>query len=370
MTATLIKNWSSTAGSNNSASPSGAPEGMAPSGVNDTIRQGMASVRDWYVDPAWIDLGYTYTYVSTTSFKVSGLNVTSDFVVGRRVRAVGASTGTIYGVITVSTFSTDTTVTLVWDSGTLANETLAISIGLPGLGSPISSRAIFNTETTIASATVTDLNTAKANVVSISGTTTILGFGSNASVLSPIYYVRFTGILTFTHDSVGLILPTGANITTAAGDTCIMKYEGSGNWRCINYMRKDGTALAGGGTYATLTANTFTGAQIGTVTALTSSGASIAINLATNNNFSHTLTENTTLANPSNVVAGQSGSIAFTQHASSPKTLAYGSNWVFAALENGGADPALTATNSALDVLSYYVVNSTTILAHLSKGCA
>lgn len=137
MTATAIKSWSSTAGSNNSASPNGAPEGMAPSGVNDTIRQNMASIRDWYVDPAWIDMGYTYTYVSGTSFKISGLDKTADFVVGRRIRAVGTSTGTIYGVIATSAFSTDTTVTVTWDSGSLSNETLAVSIGLPALGKPI-----------------------------------------------------------------------------------------------------------------------------------------------------------------------------------------------------------------------------------------
>lgn len=137
MTATLIKNWSSTAGSNNSASPNGWPEGMPPSGVNDSARQMMASIRDWYIDPCWIDLGYTYTYVSGTSFKISALDKTADFVVGRRLRAVGTGTGTIYGVIATSAFSTDTTVTITWDSGSLSNETLAISLGLPSLGKPI-----------------------------------------------------------------------------------------------------------------------------------------------------------------------------------------------------------------------------------------
>lgn len=121
---------------------------------------------------------------------------------------------------------------------------------------------------------------------------------------------------------------------------------------------------------AKLTANTFTGAQIGTVTALTSTSNSIATNLATNNNFSHTFTENTTLANPTNVVAGQSGRIFFTQHASSPKTLAFGTFWLFPALENGGLDPTVTATNSALDVLYYDVLSSTQISCHLSKGLA
>jgi hypothetical protein len=45
------------------------------------------------------------------------------------VRAVGSTTGTIYGTISVTTFSTNTTVTVVWDSGSLQNEAIAVSIG-------------------------------------------------------------------------------------------------------------------------------------------------------------------------------------------------------------------------------------------------
>jgi hypothetical protein len=40
-----LKNWSTTAGSNTSAAPNGAPEGMTIASVNDTIRQVMADVR-------------------------------------------------------------------------------------------------------------------------------------------------------------------------------------------------------------------------------------------------------------------------------------------------------------------------------------
>lgn len=132
-----IKAWSTTAASNNASPPNGAPEGWAPSTVNAVVRQIMAEVRTWYEDPAWIDYGYTYTYVATTQFKISGSNQTAKYAVGRRVRAQGTLTGTIYGTISVSAFSTDTTVTIIWDSGTLSSETLTISVGLPSLGSPV-----------------------------------------------------------------------------------------------------------------------------------------------------------------------------------------------------------------------------------------
>jgi hypothetical protein len=41
-----------------------------------------------------------------------------------------------------------------------------------------------------------------------------------------------------------LILPTAANITTAAGDTAIFVSLGSGNWKCLSYTRASGTALS------------------------------------------------------------------------------------------------------------------------------
>ena len=127
---TGIELYSKTAANNNSATPNGWPEGMAPSAVNDCARQMQAAIRTWYEDAQWINWGDTTVYVATTQFKISGSDVTSRYSVGRRVRAVGSSTGTIYGTITVSAFSTDTTVTVAWDSGTLSNETLTISIGI------------------------------------------------------------------------------------------------------------------------------------------------------------------------------------------------------------------------------------------------
>src|SRR5690349_7961580 len=107
---TGIELWSTNAASNNSAPPNGAPEGMAPSAVNDVIRQVMAAVRSYCQDAQWFTWGDTTLYVGATQFKIAGSDVTARYPVGRRVRAVGSSTGTIYGSISVSAFSTDTTI--------------------------------------------------------------------------------------------------------------------------------------------------------------------------------------------------------------------------------------------------------------------
>ena len=96
----------------------------------------------------------------------------------------------------------------------------------------------------------------------------------------------------------------------------------------------------------------WTGAQRATVTALTSSSNSVAITLGASNDYSHTFTENTTLANPGDTaVAGQSGSLFLTQAAGANYTLAFGSEYDFAA----GTAPTVTATNAARDRLDYVV---------------
>jgi hypothetical protein len=100
-------------------------------------------------------------------------------------------------------------------------------------------------DTSKASATTTDIGATGSNVVNITGTTTITSLGSTAVTANPVYFCRFTGALTLTHNAASLILPGGANIATAAGDAAVFKYEGSGNWRCTNYTKADGTAVVG-----------------------------------------------------------------------------------------------------------------------------
>ena len=143
-------------------------------------------------------------------------------------------------------------------------------------------------------------------------------------------------------------------------------YISTADPRIVITPSTDKVQIATGTSLQTVDANTWDVTQRGAVTSLTSSSGSIAINLAATNNYSHTLTENTTLAAPTNPVDGQSGCIVFTQHASSPKTLAFNSFWKFA----GGTVPTLTASNGAVDVLTYYVCSSGFAVCQLIKGVA
>ena len=84
---------------------------------------------------------------------------------------------------------------------------------------------------------------------------------------------------------------------------------------------------------------------------VSSSASVVTVDLRANSNYTHTLTENTTLGAPLNAVAGQSGVIMFKQHASAVKTLAFNSFWKF----SGGTVPTITATVNAFDALAYYI---------------
>lgn len=90
--------------------------------------------------------------------------------------------------------------------------------------------------------------------------------------------------------------------------------------------------------------------------ALPATTGTVTLDLAAGINFGGTLTGNITLANPSNMSAGQSGVIRIVNDAT-PRTIAYGSYWK----APGGAMPALTAVAGAVDVFGYYVESASRI---------
>lgn len=82
------------------------------------------------------------------------------------------------------------------------------------------------------------------SVYDITGTTTITAISAAKNYAGRVVLFQFDGILQLTHNSGSFNLPTGANITTAAGDRAIFVSEGSNNWRCAIFQRASGGALA------------------------------------------------------------------------------------------------------------------------------
>ena len=124
-----IKDYSTTQANNTSLNGISTAEGMLPSNLNNAIRALMKNTRDWYNDSQWVEYGdgsgaYTATYASATSFTIDGVDVTSFYHAGRRIKLTASTPGTIYGTIASSSFSTNTTINITWDSGSLSNEAI------------------------------------------------------------------------------------------------------------------------------------------------------------------------------------------------------------------------------------------------------
>lgn len=108
-------------------------------------------------------------------------------------------------------------------------------------------------------------------------------------------------------------------------------------------------------------AQTYTAAQRGAISAISvgASDTTKTLDFATANNFQLTLanTGSCELANPSNLTAGQSGSIFIVQDATGSRILTYGSQLDFA----GGTAPTLSTTAAAVDRIDYVVRSATSI---------
>jgi hypothetical protein len=127
------------------------------------------------------------------------------------------------------------------------------------------------------------------------------------------------------------------------------------SWTASSSVVRTGTSVAlamtPGDTYGSLAEVT-----------LTSTAGSVALDFGAMVNGYHDLTENTTLANPTNAKVGQSGWIRVRQHASSAKTCATGTNWY-----RVGGDLAVSTTLSGYNIYEYQVLATDYILYDLLR---
>jgi hypothetical protein len=208
---------------------------------------------------------------------------------------------------------------------------------------------VANSATTAASANTASAIVARDASGNFSAGTITAALSGNASTATALQTGRTIQGVTFDGTANITVLTAGTGISvsgTAVTNTGVLSVNGSTG--------------AVSNVAVTNTAQSFSAAQRGTVSALTD-GATITPDFAVANNFSVTLAGNRTLANPSNLTAGQTGTIVITQDATGSRTLAYGSNWKFP----GGTAPTLTTTANAVDVISYYVESATRITARL-----
>jgi len=116
---------------------------------------------------------------------------------------------------------------------------------------------------------------------------------------------------------------------------------------------------SGTGTITLTSPNTntsYTLALPGVVATLTDA-ATITPDMSSNTNFTVTLGGNRTLANPTNFVSGQTGSIFIVQDGTGSRTLSWGSYWDF----SNGTAPTLSTAANAVDRVDYVVRSATSI---------
>ena len=249
-----------------------------------------------------------------------------------------------------------------------ANAASATANGIAGTANTALSSA--NAAVTTANAASSTATTAEATANGIAGTADTALSNANAAVTT-------ANAASTTANAIAGIANTAltnANAAVTAVDAALPKAGGTMTGQIVfaagqaitGYLASGsiGTTVQGydADTAKTDVAQSFTAAQRGSITALTD-GATITPDFAVANNYSVTLAGNRTLANPTNLTAGQSGCIYITQDGTGSRTLAYGSNWDF----GGGTVPALSTAAAAVDVLAYAVRTTGSIAATLIK---
>ena len=114
------------------------------------------------------------------------------------------------------------------------------SITLPDQGGTVK---VMARGSDIASAGTINLTTATGDIVDVTGTTAITAITLADGIERT---VRFTGALTLTHGA-SLVLPSAANISTAAGDIATFRGYAAGVVRCTAYQKASGQAVVSGG---------------------------------------------------------------------------------------------------------------------------
>ena len=244
MAGSYIGKYDTTA-ANNTATSTGSvsvAEGMLPSNINNAFRDIMADIRQFYNSAEWIEYGdgagtYTATYASSTSFTIDGVNVTTPYHAGRRVKLVASTPGTIYGSITSSSFSTNTTVNVSWDSGSLSDEAItSVHLGITSASntSMPETPAITGDYTIDASGDII-LDADGANVtIKDDGTTTldIVSNGTTDVTLDAPGDIKLDadgGDIFFVDDSTtfGSVTNTSGNLIIKSGTTTALTFSGA-----------------------------------------------------------------------------------------------------------------------------------------------
>ena len=268
------------------------------------------------------------TSVSDYAVALSSTMATSIGTANTRITSVSDYAVALSATMATSIGTANTRITSVSDFAVALSATMATSIGTA------------NTRITALSATLaTSIGNSNTAITALSATmATSIGTANTRITSVSDYAVALSATLA---TSVASRLPLAGGTITGT----------------VSAQEVDVSSL-GIGTVAGAKRLTMNGAAVAQYASLTD-GATIAVNFNTAQNFIVQLAGNRALGNPTNCVAGQTGSIVVVQDGTGGRTLSYGTSWDFI----GGTAPTLSTGVSAVDRIDYIVYTSTAVQA-------
>ena len=190
---------------------------------------------------AWVvfDGALTLTHNATTLILPGGANITT--AIGDRALFVQDATDNVYCLAYIKADGR----TIFAASATQSGD-VELATTTETLTSTDSVRAV--TPAALAALWEKGANEASAGTVAfgeggyfhITGVTTITDIDWDVAVNGRMAWVVFDGILTLTHNGTTLLLPGGANITTAANDRALFVQDSTDNVYCLAYVKANG----------------------------------------------------------------------------------------------------------------------------------
>ena len=263
--ATGVHNYDATAANNTTIQKDGGgthaiSDGMATDTIDNVKRQIMADLASWLNWPvkttAYTAVAYDAVQADTVTTAAFTLTLPSSPYTGHWVKVVAASTwasnnltigrggSTIRGNASdlVLSDAIGAAYEFFYDGSTWQYTQIDLSAYLPLAGGTMTGTLKEAKGADVASATALALGS-DGNFFDVTGTTTITSI--NTVGVGTTVTLQFDAALTLTHHATDLILPGGADITTAAGDRAIFTEYASGDWLCVVYTKADGTAVVG-----------------------------------------------------------------------------------------------------------------------------
>lgn len=203
---------------------------------------------------------------------------------------------------------------------------------------------------------------------SFTGIVTATSFYGDGSNLTGISYVASAGIATYSETSGIATYAITSGIATYATTAGIATYSETAGIATYATSAGVSTALLGGNAGVNTTSSPtnlyVSGNAASNIVGLGTTDANTTLDFSTGNNFSLELVGSIVLDNPTGVTTGQSGIILVQQDGSGNHTVGFGSHWDFPS----ATAPTLSTGANALDALTYFVRNSTSIVTNSLIG--